>query len=96
MRGKARRGEARKGKTHKLLMALDPMPTGQLMLVAPTFAQALMAKELKEAKKQMEHQKIGLDVNMLADWPQGQAGAGISMTWASRTSATPCTLYSLA
>ena len=33
------------------LMAWNPMPTYPLEMVAPAFAKALMAKELKEAKE---------------------------------------------
>ena len=49
-------------------MAWDPMPTGPWTIVAPAFAQALMAKEWEEAKKQTEYQKKRLDVSRSATW----------------------------
>ena len=57
--GTARRGEAGRSETHKPL-AWDPMLMGLLTLVAPTFAQALMAKNQGEAKEQMVNWKTNV------------------------------------
>ena len=59
----ARGVKARRGETHQPLTAWDPMPTDPLTLVVHAFAQAFMAKELEETRKQIEYQKMRLDVN---------------------------------